>query len=207
MTTHLRKTEFVDFAEGTLAPSRAGHLDTCARCRVQAEEVAASLREVSNVEMPEPSPLFWDHFSARLREQVAHEAVEQAHWWSSAGVRALVPLVAALAVLIAVVSTALLPRITRNTPAGGELAAHRTVPDVSPAAAGDGDLPAPVDERNAEVWAVLTAAASDMAVEDAHAAGMATHPGAVDHAVTHLSQAELTELGRLLQTRLKGSGH
>ena len=207
MTTHFRDTEFVEFADGTLAPSRAGHLDTCARCRAQAEEVAAAIREVSKVEMPEPSPLFWDHFSARVREQVAHEVPEPAGWWSSVGVRALVPFVAALAVLIAFASTVLVPRVTRSAPPAGELASSHARPDASSATAADIDLLAPVDERNAEVWAVLTAAASDMAVEDAHAAGMDTHPGAVDHEVTHLNQAELTELGRLLRTELKGSGH
>jgi len=204
MTTHLRDSEFVDFAEGTLAPSRAGHLDTCARCRDEAEQVAASLRDVSSVEMPEPSPLFWDHFSARVRQQVAHEAPEPAHWWSSVGVRALVPLVAALAVLIAFVSTALLPRITRSTPAAGELASSHVTPAVSPAAA-DPDFLSPFDDQDAAVWAVLTAAASDMRVDEAHAAGMGAHIGAVDHEVTHLNQAELKELNRLLQSELKRS--
>jgi len=202
MTTHLRQTEFVDFAEGTLAPSRAGHLDTCAPCRAQAEEVAAAVRSVSSVEMPEPSPLFWDHFSARVREQVAHEAPDRATWWSSMGVRALVPLVAALAVLIAFVSTALLSRVTRSTPAAGELASSHVSPAVSPAAA-DPDLLSPVDDQDAEVWAVLTAAASDMRVDEGHAAGMGAHIGAVDHEVTHLNQAELKELDRLLQSELK----
>jgi hypothetical protein len=203
MTRHLRNTEFVDFAEGTLAAPRAAHLDTCAGCRAQAEDVAAALRDVSAVEMPEPSPLFWDHFSARVREQVAHETPERAGWWTSASVRALVPLVAALAVLIAVFSATLLPRIMRKPAVPGELAASHVTPDASGAA--DIDLQAPVDAQNEEVWAVLTAAASDIAVEDAHAAGMGAHIGAVDHEVTHLNPAELKELGRLLQSELKRS--
>src|SRR5262249_44076197 len=124
--------------------------------------------------------------------------------------RAAMPLLAALAIVLAVLSAALLPRITRSTPGPGGLAPSRTGTDAA-ALAADVDLPAPVpasiDAKNAEVWAVLTAAAPDRAVEDAHAAGMVTHPGAVDHEVTHLSQAELTELGRLLQTQLKGAGH
>ena len=206
MTSHLQDTEFVDFAEGTLAGPRAAHLDTCAECRAQAEDVAAALREVSSVEMPEPSPLFWEHFSARVRDQVAHETPERAGWWTAVGVRALVPLVAALAVIVAVFSATLLPRIGRSPAAvSGELASSHAAVDSNLSA--DVDAAAPVDAKNAEVWDVLTAAASDMGVEDAHAAGMATHPGAVDHEVTHLSQAELTELGRLLQTQLKGSGH
>jgi hypothetical protein len=203
MTTHLRDTEFVDFAEGTLAAPRAAHLDTCAECHAQAEGVAAALREVSAVEGPEPSPLFWDYFSARVREQAAHETPERAAWWSSVGVRALMPLVAALAVLIAVVSLTMLPRITHHTPTPGELASSHVTPDA--AAAADVDLQAPVGAQNEEAWAVLTAAASDIGVEEAHAAGMGAHVGAADHEVTHLNQAELKELGRLLQSELKRS--
>lgn len=206
MSTHLRDTEFVDFAEGTLAAPRTAHLDTCAECRAQAEDVASALGDVSAVEMPEPSPLFWDHFSARVREQVARETPERVGWWASADVRALVPLVAALAILIAVVSLTLLPRLMHDAPVPAELAASHATPDVTTAAA-DVDLPASVDDKNAGVWDVLTAAASDMGVDEAHAAGMGARVGAVDHEVTHLNQAELTELGRLLQTQLKGAGH
>jgi hypothetical protein len=197
--------EFVDFAEGTLAGERAAHLETCAECRAQAENVAAALREVSAVEIPEPSPLFWEHFSARVREQVAHDTPERAGWWTSLGVRALVPLVAAFAVMVAVFSVALLPRIARQPVVSGGLASSHAAVDANLSA--DADSAGPVDEKNAEVWDVLTAAASDIGVDDAHSAGMTARPGTVDHAVTHLSQAELTELGRLLQTELKGSGH
>jgi len=202
MTRHLRDAEFVDFAEGTLAPPRAVHLDACAVCRAQAETVAAALREASAVEMPDPSPLFWDHFSARVREQVAHETPERAAWWALSGVRALLPLVAALAVVV-VVSVTWLPRLTHAPGATDALASSHA----SGALAADGEVPAGVDTQDAEVWAVLAAAASDVGVDDAHAAGMGMRPGAVDHAVTHMNQAELNELGRLLQSELKGSGH
>ena len=207
MTRHLRDGEFVDFAEGTLAAPCAAHLDTCSRCREQAEAVAAALREAAAVEIPEPSPLFWKHFSARVREHIAQETPERAAWWGSVSVRALVPLVATLAVIVAIVSAMVVPRLMtpRTPPATAELASSHSTTDATLAA--DDDLPSSVDDRNAEVWAVLTAAASDMGVEDARAAGMVTHPGAVDHEVTHLSQAELTELGRLLQSQLKESGH
>ena len=205
MTRHLQDTEFVDFAEGTLAGQRAAHLETCAECRAQAEDVAAALREVSAVEMPEPSPLFWEHFSARVGEQVAHETPQRTSWWTSVDVRALVPLVAALAVVVAALSVTLLPRIARRPVVSGGLASSHAAADANLSA--DADSAAPVDEKNAEVWDVLTAAASDIGVDDAHSAGMAARPGTVDHAVTHLSQAELAELGRLLQSELKGSGH
>jgi hypothetical protein len=202
MKTHLRDAEFVDFADGTLPAARAAHVDACAECRAQADAVAAALREVSAIDMPEPSPLFWDHFSARVREQVAHETPDRAGWWASAGVRALMPLLAALAIVIAIVSVTMLPRVARKAPQG-ELASSHATGDTSLAA--EADVVSPIDARDAEVWALLTAAASDMGVEEAHQAGIGTHVGAVDHEVTHLNQAELKELGRLLETELKRS--
>jgi hypothetical protein len=206
MTRHLRDDEVVEFAEGTLDPARAAHVDLCDECRTKAEDVGTALREISAVEMPEPSPLFWDHFSARVREQVAHETPARAAWWTTVNVRALMPLVAALAVVIAIGTAALLPHVRRPVSTRDELASSHAAAETS-AAAIDVELPAPVDAKDAEVWDVLTAAASDMGIDEAHSAGITARPGAVDHAVTHLSQAELTELGRLLQSQLKGSGH
>jgi hypothetical protein len=206
MTTHLRDDELVDFAEGTLDHARAAHVEVCDECRTKAEGVGTALREVSAVEMPEPSPLFWDHFSARVRHEVAHETPARAAWWTRADVRALMPLVAVLAIMVAIGTAALLPRVRRPVSTGGELASSHAAAETSVAAV-DVELPAPVDAKDAEVWDVLTAAASDMGVDEAHSAGITARPGAVDHAVTHLSQAELTELGRLLQSQLKGSGH
>jgi len=63
------------------------------------------------------------------------------------------------------------------------------------------------DAENAEVWAVLTAAASTMEFEDAHDAGMHVQPAAIERAVQDLTAAERTELGRLLQTELKRSSN
>jgi len=208
--THLRDSEFVDFAEGTLAAPRAAHLDACAECRAQAEAVSAALREVTAVEMPEPSPLFWEHFSARVRDQVAHEVPDQAPSWAMMGVRVLSPLVAALALVIAVFSATLLPRWMSSTRSGAGLVPSHASADagavVTPPVTGvDVDPTAAVDPQNAGVWDTLTSAASDMGADDAHAAGMGVRPGAVDHAVTHMNQAELTELGRLLKDELKRS--
>lgn len=207
--THLRDTEFVDFAEGTLAAPRAAHLGRCAECRAQAEAISGALREAASVDIPEPSPLFWDQFSARVREGIAGETPERAGWWMAAGVRVLMPLVAALAVVIAIVSAALLPR-WMQAPSGAALApSHASTAAVSvvgePATEPDLDSTPAVDAKNAAVWDVLTAAASDMALDDAHAEGMGIRPGAVDHAVRHMNQAELTELKRLLKTELKQS--
>ena len=208
--THLLDTEFVEFAEGTLPAARASHLDGCAECRAQAEAVSAALREVTAVEMPEPSPLFWDHFSTRVRDEVAHEVPDQAPSWVTVGIRVLMPLVAAVAVVIGVFSGALLPRWMQGTRPDARLTSSHATADagiaVPPPVTGlELDSTTAVDPQNAGVWDTLTAAASDMSVDEAHAAGMGVRPGAVDHAVEHMNQAELTELGRLLKDELKRS--
>jgi hypothetical protein len=64
----------------------------------------------------------------------------------------------------------------------------------------------PIDADESEAWQVLTSAASEMPIDEAHAAGMAVPAGAVDCAVQRLSPAELDELRHLLQSELHRSG-
>lgn len=200
---HLSPSEFVDSAEDTLPAARAAHADACDACRAQAAVVRDAMRAAAAAEVPEPSPLFWEHLSARVREGIAAEQPRGA--WSWTGGRASLRLAAAIAVIVAIVSTVWLVRNPggphRTRPSTPELAASTPAPDRS------GDLDPGVEPGDAEVWAVLTAAASTMAIEEAGAAGMAVHPAAVDRAVQAMNAAELNELGRLLQSELKGSSN
>jgi hypothetical protein len=200
---HFSPSEFVDFAEGTLAPARAAHADSCDDCRAQGALVRDAMRATAAPEIPEPSPLFWEHFSARVREGVAAEASHTA--WSWLGGRESMRLAAGIAIVVALVSTAWIVRDAQGprtpVPPAQEQAA------ATPLTGQNGDVDAGLDAGNAEVWAVLTAAASDMAIEEARAAGMKPHPAAVDRAVQHMTTAELTELGRLLQSELKRSSN
>jgi hypothetical protein len=201
--THLSESEFVDLVEdgAGLDARRAAHVDTCASCREQADVMRALLRQAAAVEVPEPSPLFWEHMLSRVREGVAAEPATRPRWqW--AGFRGLAPLAATVALIVAVVSGGLLIRAARDGRAG-TAAVDRTAA-ATPAAERTDSVP---DAENAEVWAVLTAAASDVGLEDAHDAGMHVHPAAIDHAVQDLTAAELNELGRLLQSELKRSSN
>jgi len=118
--------------------------------------------------------------------------------------RGLVPLAGAAALIVAVGSGVLLMRAARDGNPGASAGARIASALVAPAPARPAATP---DGENSEVWAVLTAAASDVAFEDAHAAGMHVPPAAIDHAVQDLSAAELAELGRLLQGELKRSSN
>ena len=64
---HLQHDELVDLAEGTRAESSVPHLAACEACRHQLAELKAMMSAAADVAVPEPSPLFWDHFSARVR--------------------------------------------------------------------------------------------------------------------------------------------
>ena len=53
---------------------------------------------------------------------------------------------------------------------------------------------------------MLTSAAAETPIEDAHAAGMAVPAGAIDRAVQRMTPEELSELGQLLQSEMRRSG-
>jgi hypothetical protein len=203
MTTHLSESEFVDLAEDALDPRRAAHAESCASCREQADALRAMLRDAASVEVPEPSPLFWDHLSARVRDEVAADAVARRPGWIWSGLRGLMPLAAVAALVVAVISGVLLVRGVSPGHLRSEPIARTVTAPVAP----DRWPDATPDAKNAEVWAVLTAAASGLEFEDAHAAGMHVHQATIDHAVQDMSAAERTELGRLLQTELKRSSN
>ncbi len=204
--THLSDIELVDLAENE-APvdaRRAAHVETCAPCSEQLDALRAMLRESRSVDVPEPSPLFWAHMSARVRDEIAAEPALVRDGWHFIGMRGLASFAAAAALVAAVGSGVMLMRPARDghsgTPAGERIASALVAPaPARPEAAPDGE--------NAEVWAVLTAAASDVALEDARAAGMHVLPATIDHAVQDLTEAELAELGKLLQDELKRSSN
>ena len=72
--THLTPDEIIDAVESTLASGRRAHLDACEQCRTETASVASMLRETRAVGSAEPSPLFWDHFSDRVRTAIAAES-------------------------------------------------------------------------------------------------------------------------------------
>ena len=71
---HLHDDELIDLAESVRSEVSAPHLRSCAACRGKLADLRATLASVEAVDVPEPSPLFWDHFSRRLHDAVAAEA-------------------------------------------------------------------------------------------------------------------------------------
>jgi hypothetical protein len=197
--SHLSPAEFVDLVDGTLASTRAAHVERCAECRAQAAALQAMLRETVDIPVPDPPPFFWDRLSARISASVA-DTRSPARW------RVLVPLASAAALVIAAIGGAWIAGTTEK-PASSPVAIPSPIGDraylvMRPEQIDDAAL----DAANGEVWDVLTSVASEMQIEDATAAGMSVHSAAIDGAVQKMTPDELRELGRLLRSELKGSG-
>jgi hypothetical protein len=196
--THLSRAEFVDLIDSpvSLPADRARHVETCAQCRDEAEKLRAMRALAAEDEMPEPSPLFWDHFSARVTEELRREPLPapRARWspvpfatWAAAGM-----------VVLLLISTA----IWRTT-------LHAPAPHMPAQVSGPSDLATvePVDDLdNDEAWAVVRAATADLVWEDAHEAGLTPRPGEVENEALQLNAAERVELERLLDEDMKRNG-
>lgn len=106
MPRHLSPEELLALAESH-GPVDAGHASRCDTCRREAESLRAVVWRVRSVPVPEPSPLFWDHLSLRIRDAVAHEgpvrrpSLAWARWLTTA-----MPLTAAVALALAVMVSA-----------------------------------------------------------------------------------------------------
>jgi hypothetical protein len=189
---HLSPSEFVDLLDEALDPSRADHLERCSACRTQANALRSTLKEARPDGIPEPSPLFWDHFQKRVGQAVAAEPSPGRPWHLRRPVPALVTV---MVVAVTIATVALYPRRAHEAPA-------LVLADVMSEAV---VLPA-VDPADDPAWMLLRDVAADMSIDDAPDAGMTLRPGETENAVLQLTPDERNELGRLLQDALKRAG-
>jgi hypothetical protein len=193
---HFHPDELVDLADGTRSEAGEPHLLTCPVCRRQLADARAMISAVAAVTVPEPSPLFWDHLSARVHQAVVAEgAPHRVSWlqvqsWSRFVVPVSVGVFAAL--VLAVALTTRLGRVPRDSAAPPEIvAAGEVARSVEPVAL--------ADDPSLELVADLT---EDMDWNTAREAGFAPRRGALDRAVSHLDDVERRELQRLLKEEL-----
>ena len=100
--THLTADELIDAMEGVLeAPSQA-HLDSCEQCRRELAGLSSVLGEARAVDLPEPAPHFWQHFSRRVRTAIDAEALPSSGWPAWLRWPVLVPLGAVAVLMIAI---------------------------------------------------------------------------------------------------------
>lgn len=193
---HLTPDELLDLAEGARAEASTPHVQTCAACRRQIATLRAAMSAAAEVGVPEPSPLFWEHFSARVREAVAAEATEsqgrESGWgrllpwsWSTMAVAGVVAALA-LAIYLTAPREILAPSGASDTTAA-EVALQPLGADDDPSLVLVADLAEQLDP--------------DVIAETE----WSQHAGAVDEVVANLTADERVELQRLLQEELAKS--
>ncbi|HKT82141.1 MAG TPA: hypothetical protein VJP86_18055 [Vicinamibacterales bacterium] len=187
---HLTSEQLLDFAEGSLSAAADRHLAACEQCRV----ALASLRQtlsIASVEIPEPSPLFWEHLSARVKDAVERDREHGRAWFSW---RVMVP---ALACTLAVVAAGV---FALRTPAVTSVPSNVAISDASADSAAG---PATASEDPA--WALMGDLASGLDWDAAVEAGLGASSDAVDRAIYELTPDERQELQRLLKEELAQS--
>ena len=148
------------------------------------QEIDALVERVTRaLDVPEPSPLFWDHFPVRVRAAVSAAPSDPAPaWWRRpvVGVSLSLALCAALATWVIVPRTALAPAIDTTAVAEG-------------AAADEG-------------WALVSASAESAGPEVLREAGFGVQPGGADAAIEELTDDERAVFAALLQAEMKAGG-
>jgi hypothetical protein len=176
--THLTPDELIDAIEGTLSSEREAHLAACDVCLRERAGLSSVLGEARQTSIPEPSPLFWQHLSARVNDSIDRDVADDTRWPSWLRWQVLAPLGA-----VAMIIMALMIAVPKQDPALVTL-------DESSIAA---DPPEAID--------ALAAVVGDLDLETASAAGV-IEPGVAEQAVLHLTAEEQQELARLLKAEL-----
>ncbi len=184
MTSHLSPAEVIDALDGVLPTDRRAHLDRCAQCRAGVAALAETARDLDSGEVPEPSPLFWDHQAARIAEAVASEPARPASW---------LPRLAWGGAVAAAVVAGLIVFVPHRVPSGVP------APGVMPGIATPG---ASADVESDHAWTLLTTVGADLD-EDSAVDALGPAPDTVDEAVGELDPDERAVLAALLRDGLK----
>jgi hypothetical protein len=191
--SHLTPDELVDAVDGSLSGASRRHVDVCPACRRDVEDAAGILGLARAVELPEPSPLFWQHLSTRVREALSVEPAPRRDWLGvfrpGSAMRwwALAPATALAGLVLALVWS--MPQPTRGGHAGAGVTA-----------AGETSVAAD------EAWALLASLVDSIDADAMREAGVTPTLGSAERLALSLTTSEQAELVRLLQEELGRSG-
>jgi hypothetical protein len=192
---HVTPGDVIDLVDGCASERARTHVETCAACRDQLAMLTASLALTRTDRVPEPSPLFWDHFSARVSDAIREEPDVRPRWRVSTGVRWwLIPGVAAAALAFVVTVVPFRQSVGRSV--SPEVAGLPAA--VASARPEDGVAPAEVDGS----WELVAALTAELGEAGEELTGLDPVPGSADGAVEQLSGDEQGELARLLEAEL-----
>jgi hypothetical protein len=193
---HLSSDQLLDVADGTRADREFPHLESCAVCVRQLADLRRTISAAREVEVPEPSPLFWDHLSTRIRTAVAAtDPTARPFMWAGRAWWQWAAAAVAFGAIVLVISLGS-PRV--SVPGGTGAPAVASVDPLS------------VDDVRAfdddPALALLADLSAGLDWEAATEAGLVPSEGTVDRVVFTLSAEERVELHRLLQEALGRAG-
>jgi hypothetical protein len=190
-------------AQGDLA--RSAHLSSCDICRERVNALQEVIARISHVEVPEPSPLFWDHLSERVREAVTVEHASRpsrlaAFAWirRGSGTPSRSTWAASLVAVVAVVAVALV--ITQRT---GQPIPQSINAEMAPADFTSSDLSALGSAQDDPTWALMGDLASQVEWDSASEAGFVVTPGSAERALGGMSREEQQTVVELLEQEIQ----
>ena len=190
MTAHLSPNDLLAAVDGSLDLSKAAHLSSCPTCEASVTELRALVAGLKTDGVPEPSPLFWDHFSERVRNAAAAEP-QPSGWTLGWRVWAMLGSSAAAFILVVVV------RHGSVNPIGPA--------DVAPPSSTVAALPAVVtpslNTTEAEPTAAMMQAASNLSPDDLNS--VVTMASDATPLVEDLNPAERAAFVRLLSAEME----
>jgi hypothetical protein len=183
MTPHLSADDQIAALEGALSAEARAHVAGCDACRDSVARMSAVVGALRADEVPEPSPLFWDHLSARVREGTAADPVVAS---SRFGWRVWVTVASAALAFAAVF-------VVQHTP-------DRQAPPNEPTAIASAPA-APADAPDAPPLAAVMQMASTLSSDDLTGVVSSTDDGTP--LVEDLSPAERDAFVRLLHAEME----
>jgi len=189
--THLSAADLMDLVEGVASREVLAHAAACDLCHRRAADAAEGLALGGRNEVPEPSPLFWEHLSRRIQTAVRDEPRPARSRWPLAwswrpGRFAVAVAVVAVAAVAVWRGRAPVPALD-HAPGAAVSQAEALVPELA------------VDD---ESWSVVAGLVSEMSADVLSAEGMAAPAGAIDHAVGAMTEEQRAELARLLKAEI-----
>lgn len=184
MKTHLTPELIVEAIEGTVGSAARDHLRACADCRAEVDRARAILEDAeAATTVHEPSPLFWDHFAARVREATSTLPVESRPRWDAWWRPALLVGGALAVIALAVVTPALLP----PAPAATEVVA-----EADPASAAE-----------IEGWDLVVSLTADLGWDEVQQVAK-PKAGVADAVIDELTPQERAAFVKLLKQEMGG---
>jgi hypothetical protein len=197
-------------ADNGVSAVRIDHLQSCDSCRRALGDLREARDRAADVRLPEPSPLFWEHFSRRVREGIRNTEISRPRWysawlqapgfkWGFSGALVVVLLGAA-----AWLTSLPAPAPDEKSPAGAaRVAGTDSVSSAMDADSIDADSN---DLESDEAWALVRTVADDLEWDDVATASLAARPGWAERAALDLTREERAELLRLLQVEARRPG-